>query len=290
MKKKPLVLVAMGILFFGQAVFAEIQGQQNPKETVVVSSLEKQSLATVMEIHKMMGYINLAYLALDIDLPRDATNHINKAKGIADRLKGDVPSLMGDSTLKYGKVSFTSQDTTKNYYVPVLDDLFLLSEYDTVYRHLQSIDLKQTNAGVVGLNILVDLRKIAPALETTIQDLNKKNYQKAQTALAKIFIDAIVEEAVITDPRLAIYHNLALANNFIQNGLYPSARSTLKNVKKGLAQLEKEKMGSPHAQLVEALSQEITQLDVQLEQNDPTLMRRVGGQFSAWMKIVKSGF
>lgn len=290
MKKKSLLLLALAILFYGLPAFAEPQGQHKKNEPVAASPLEQERLASLMNAHKMMGHINLAYLALDIDMPKEALTHIDKAEALAGRLKANAPSLTIQSTIKYGKVSYASKDTAKNYYVPVVDDLFLLSDYDTVYRHLQSIDLKETDAGIVGLDLLVDLRKIAPALETAKADINKKNYEKAQTALAGIFKDAVVEETVLTDPLLVVYDNLALAKNFIQNGLFPSARYTLQNVKQGLAQLEKEKMESPKGDSVKKLNKEIAELETALAQKDPTLSQRVAHKFSAWMNTVKSWF
>ena len=285
MSKKLIRMIIIGILFCGYPVYGETQIQHYPEKLAVVSSQEMERIAKVKEVNKMMGYINLAYLALDIDLPQDAINHIDKAEVLADQVQANTPALMTDSTLKYGKVSFTSQNLTKNYYVPVLDDLFLLSEYDTVYRHLQ-----QTDAGVVNFDMLIDLRKIVPALKAGKQDLTRKEYRKAQATFAKIFHEAIVHETEITDPGLVIYDNLALAKNFIQNGLYPSARHTLRNVIKGLVQLEKESLDPTQAQGVNRLSTGIIQLDAELEKRDPAVMQRAGRQFLAWMKTVKSWY
>ena len=119
---------------------------------------------------------------------------------------------------------------------------------------------------------------------------NKKLFEKAKTALTGIIKDAIVEETVVTDPLIVVYDNLALAQNFIRTGQYASARYTLKNVKKGLTQLEKEKVESPDAQSVKTLNDEITELEKELEKNDPTLMQRVAHKFVAWGKTVKAWF
>ena len=227
MKKQSQRLFVFALMLCWQPAYAGDQGQQTTKKPAAVSPMEKERHVTAIEAHKMMGHINLAYLALDIDLPKEAMAHIDKAEALAGRLKADAPSLTDKSVFKYGKVSYTSQDTVKNYYVPVVDDVFLLSDYDTVYRHFQELDLNETDAGIVELEILVDLRTIEPALEAAKQDINKKNYEKAKIALAGIFKDAVVEEVVVTDPLLVVYDNLGLAQNFIQNGQYASARYTL---------------------------------------------------------------
>ncbi|MEO8325406.1 MAG: hypothetical protein ABI618_06120, partial [Nitrospirota bacterium] len=127
-------------------------------------------------------------------------------------------------------------------------------------------------------------------LESAKQDVNKKQYEKAQTALTDIFKDAMVDEVVVTDPLIVVYDNLGLAQSFIRTGQYASARYTLKNVKKGLAQLEKEKIASPDMQSVKTLNKEITELEKELGKNDPTLMQRVAHKFAAWGKTVKSWF
>lgn len=290
MLKTSRLLFALAILLCWQPAFAGEQDQHHTKKAAVVSPMEKEELATAIEAHKMMGHINLAYLALDIGMPKDAIGHIDKAEALAGRLKAETPSLTVKSMLKYGKVSYTSQNTVKSYYVPVADDVFLLSEYDPVYRHLEELDLNSTDAGIVDLAILIDLRKIEPALKTAKQDINRKNYMKALIALAGISKDAVVDEKVVTDPLLVVYDNLALAKNFIHNGQYLSARYTLQNVKKGLAELEKEKFESPKAQSVTTLKKEIAQLDTEVAQKNPTLWQRVEHKFSGWMKTVKSWF
>ena len=287
---KRFLLIALGILLCGHSAYGETPGSQTPAESSGVSPLAKHRSPTGLEIHKMMGHINLAYLALDIDLPDDALHHIEQAEALVGQLKRDLPSMTIDSTLKYGKVTFESRNTTKHYYVPVLDDLFLLSEYDTVYHHLQSFDIKQTYAGVVGLDFFVDLRTLAAALNDGKQHLIKAHYEKAQQAFGEIFREAIVEELVNTDPRLVIYDNLALAKNFIQNGLYPSASLTVVNIKNGLDQWKKDSSAARHATGVGRLQGEIARLATALENKDPTLMQRVGRQFLGWRKIVESWY
>ncbi|WNM63356.1 hypothetical protein [Candidatus Nitrospira neomarina] len=290
MMKKLCLMVALGFLICGQPAYGATPGPQDPVESAAVSPLAQNRTATGMEVHKMMGHINIAYLALDINLPDDALHHIEQAEALAGQLTRDLPSMKIDSTFKYGKVTFTSRNANKHYYVPVLDDLFLLSEYDTVYRHLQSFDIKQTYAGIVKLDFSVDLRNLAAALRNAKQELSNKRYEKSQHALEEIFQGAIVEESVNTDPRLIIYDNLALAKNFIQNGLYPSARLTVVNVKHGLVQWEKDPRATPYTQGVHTLQREIARLDTALENKDPTLMQRVGRQFLAWRKIVELWF
>lgn len=290
MKKHSPLFLALAMMLCWHPAYADKLDPHQPTKSTSESPMEKERHTTAIEAHKMMGHIHLAALALNIDLPKEALTHIDKAEALAGRLKADAPSMTINSEFKYGKVTYQSKDTVKNYYVPIVDDIFLLSDYDAVYRHLQSIDLNETDAGIADLEVLVDLRKIEPALEAAKQDVHKKQYEKAQTALTDIFKDAMVEETVVTDPLIVVYDNLALAQNFIRTGQYASARYTLKNVRIGLAQLEKEKMASPDAQSIKTLNKEITELEKELEKNDPTLMQRVAHKFSAWGKTVKAWF
>lgn len=290
MKIHSRLLFLLAVMLSWQPAYAGDQGQQKTTKPAAVTPMEKERHVTAIEAHKMMGHINLAFLALDIELPKEALTHIDTAEALAGRLKADLPSLTDKSVFKYGKVSYTSQDTVKDYYVPVVDDVFLLSDYDTVYRRFQELALNETDAGIVQLEILVDLRSIEPALEIAKQDINKKNYEKAKTALAGVFNDAVVDEVLVTDPLLVVYDNLGLAQSFIRTGQYASARHTLTKVKKGLAQLEKEKIESPDAQSVKTLKEEVAQLDKELAKKDPTLWQRVAHKFSAWKKTVKSWF
>jgi len=99
-----------------------------------------------------------------------------------------------------------------------------------------------------------------------------------------------VDEGMAIDPLLVVSDNLGLAKNFIQNGQYNNARHTLQHVKKGIAQLEKEKIESSKAQSVPTRKKEMAQLETELTQKYPTLRQRVAHKFLGWMKTVKSWF
>lgn len=278
-----LILIVLFILPSIMFAADESKSQQTKEKTPVELQREKSQQLT----HTMMGHINLAQFALGIKLPDEASNHIRKAQIIQTELAEQSPELKINSTFKYGKVTYDDSHTIKDHYVPVVDDTLLIGDYETIFKRSKELGLMETNAGLVHVNVKIDLTEVKKNLDLALQDINKKDYSKAQNALSAIFKGAIVDEEEIDDPVLAISGNLALAKAFLSKGQYDKARFTLNYVQKRLAGAKNTSLDGVDKVTVEKLSVDLGKLQAELRKEDPTITQRISDQLDQWKKTVK---
>lgn len=265
-------------------IAANVSHSQSAKEK---TPIELQREQTLQLTHKMMGHINLAQFALGIKLPDEASSHIKKAQAIQTTLVEQLPELKINSSFKYGKVSYDESQTIKEHYVPVMDDVLLTSDYETIFKRSKELGVKETGAGLVHVNVKVDLAAVKTSLDNALQDISKKEYSQAQNALATIFSGAIVDETEIDDPILAISGNLALAKAFLSERQYGNARFTLEYVQKRLSDAKNTSLSGVEQASVEKLSADLHKLQAELKKEDPTITQRISDQLDQWKKTVK---
>ncbi len=287
MNKNTLVcglILMVTFMLPGVSFTADISKKQPTKEKTPIELQREQSQSLV---HKMMGNINLAHYALGLELPGDATHHIEKALAIEAELSEQLPELNIKSSFKYGKVTYDDSDTIKEHYIPVLDDVLLISDYEAVFKRSKELGLKETSVGIVHVGVSMDLREVKKDLDTALKDINQKEYSKAQNALAAIFKGAIIDEEEIDDPILAIVGNLAIAKSFLNIGQYDKARLTLKYVQRRLASASNVSFSDDHKVSVAKLSADLGKLKAELRKKDPTITQRISDELDQLKKTVK---
>ncbi|HBV20861.1 MAG TPA: hypothetical protein DEF07_03970 [Nitrosomonas sp.] len=277
-------LLVVAFMLPSIVIAADASKSQSAKEK---TPIELQREQTLQLAHKMMGHINLAQFALGIKLPDEASSHIKKAQAIQTTLAEQLPELKINSSFKYGKVSYDDSQTVKEHYVPIMDDVFLTSDYETIFKRSKELGIKEIDAGLVHVNVKIDLATVKTDLNNALQDINKKEYSKAQNALASIFEGAIIDETEIDDPVLAISGNLALAKAFLSEKEYDKARFTLQYVQKRLTDAKKADLPDVDQASVEKLSADLNKLQAELKKQDPTITQRISDQLDQWKKTIK---
>lgn len=277
-------LLVVAFMLPSIVIAADASKSQSAKEK---TPIELQREQTLQLAHKMMGHINLAQFALGIKLPDEASSHIKKAQAIQTTLAEQLPELKINSSFKYGKVSYDDSQTVKEHYVPIMDDVFLTSDYETIFKRSKELGIKEIDAGLVHVNVKIDLATVKTDLNNALQDINKKEYSKAQNALASIFAGAIIDETEIDDPILAISGNLALAKAFLGEKEYDKARFTLQYVQKRLTDAKKADLPDVDQASVEKLSADLNKLQAELKKQDPTITQRISDQLDQWKKTIK---
>lgn len=277
-------LLVVAFMLPSIVIAADASKSQSAKEK---TPIELQREQTLQLAHKMMGHINLAQFALGIKLPDEASSHIKKAQAIQTTLAEQLPELKINSSFKYGKVSYDDSQTVKEHYAPIMDDVFLTSDYETIFKRSKELGIKEIDAGLVHVNVKIDLATVKTDLNNALQDINKKEYSKAQNALASIFEGAIIDETEIDDPILAISGNLALAKAFLGEKEYDKARFTLQYVQKRLTDAKKADLPDVDQASVEKLSADLNKLQAELKKEDPTITQRISDQLDQWKKTIK---
>lgn len=289
MIKKTLVYGLIPALIFVQscALFASEKLETDAateEATLTLNTEQSQHFQTLT--HKMMGHISLARFALAIKQPRQAVHQIEKAQIIAANLGSQLPAPRINADFNYGKIDYAKNTRVKDYYVPVVDDVLLISDYDDIFNYLRTLNVQETGASLVRLKIAINLNDIEAALDSALRSvLEYKKYEEAQQTLATTFNHAVIEEKEIEDPVLAISENLALAKAFLNNGQYDKSRSTFKYVQARLNGMQD--AGSMDENSVKRFTTELGELQIALRKNDPSKALSIYDHIDEWMKIVR---
>jgi len=254
--------------------------------TITPVSFEQQVTKNQTLAHKMMGHINLAQLALELKLFDDAKDQLNKAKRIEFTLTLKSPTLSINSWFKYGKVRHLGTKTIAMHYIPMIDELFLVSDYLDVYKRNKEIEINETSAGVVHVGIFVNLNEIKAVLDATAVAVSVENYDKALGLLKGVFNEAIFHERQVDDLVLAMAENINLAQTYIENQRYDSARFTLKHVQDLLKKNRKSKRLSLDQALVDSFNEDFFYIRQSLQKKDPAQIKSVGDKLRRWSDMV----
>jgi hypothetical protein len=256
----------------------------------ILLAAERSEAGTVTEkqqalANKMMGHINLARFALAIKLPRQAVHQIEKAQTIEANLASQLTEPGINTAFSYGKIDYAKNARIKDYYVPVVDDVLLISDGDDIFDYLKKLNVPETGASLVQLRIAINLNDIRAALDSALRStLERKKYEEAQQTLVAAFSNAVIEEKEIEDPVLAISANLALAKAFLNNAQYEKSRSTFNYVQ---ARLNGVHDASIDENIVKKFTAELDELQIALRKNDPSKAVSIYDHFDEWMKIVR---
>lgn len=263
------------------------EAQQEVREPTPV---ERQSAQNQALAHKMMGHINLAQLALDLGLVDEAGDQVRDARNLETALAAEMPQLMLRSTFKYGKVTHDETSTLTEHYIPVVDDVFLVGDYEAVLKGKKAADINETSAGIRHVGIAVDLREVDEALAKAAAALADEKPVDASAALNDVFKGAIYDEEETDDPKLAILENLALARSFIDHGRYDSARLTLKYAADRVNLAKKTELSSIDDESLSQFTSDLKAIRQKLREKDPTLSERISDRLSNWSATVKGWF
>ncbi|PTN11219.1 hypothetical protein C8R11_11299 [Nitrosomonas aestuarii] len=245
---------------------------------------------TQSRAHKMMAHTNLAKLALRIRLPRQAMHHIEKAQFLNAQLETDYPSQTINSKFTYGKVVYVKNQEVINHYVPVIDDVLLISDYEPIFNQLSRLPFRETSASVVYVSLSMDLDKIKAALDAAVTDIKKQEYNIAQEVLTSAFEGSVINETTIDEPVAAISENLALAKAFLNNKQYDKTRTTFKNVHARLDSISNTKLSEVEKDDINRLSQDFHQLQAELRGKDPMMTQSISDRFDNLRKAFRNWF
>lgn len=277
MNKKTLIrstfIILMTMLMQAINVFASDMFKNGHLYESVTSNLQPQH--TLALAHKMMGHINLAKFALDIKLPRHAIHHIEKAQVINTQLASRLPELILYSVFNYGKVTYAGNHKFVEYYVPVLNDVLLISDFDGVSEQTKELGLKGSNAGLVRVCMEMDLYETEEALDTVLSHIGRKEYSQAKILLDTLFKNAFIDEAEIDSPILSITENLALAKAFINNRQFNNTHLAFVYIQKRLNSTISVNFSPAELDHLKKLSITFNELQAELRKKDPATAQSI---------------
>lgn len=259
-------------------------------EKPAANSATEQYREALSQANKMLGYVNLAYLATDLNLTDRAVADITAAQIIASQLEKNAPTFVSESKLKYGKLTYDIKGEERNYYIPVLDDVFVVRDYDGIFKSASVLDIVERDARLVNARLDIDIRQVNTALKNALNDVKNERLNSAKVALSEIYQGALTDESEIETPIWAIHDNLKLSQNLISNQQYDSVQFALEHARESLNALEQSDQSIPDATTMKKLDGEIMAMEKQLRANKPGMLHKAELKINQWLHTVDGWF
>lgn len=115
------------------------QAQKKPAETVQPPAADA---APAQEMNKayheqlrnsslMIGHMSLALMALEHGGLDAAGKDVDEALKLARTLEKNVPEFKSKDTLRFGKLTHEEESTTRVFYIPIVNESFMVHGFDT---------------------------------------------------------------------------------------------------------------------------------------------------------------
>lgn len=290
------VNVLMLLPLAGALAEPSAQGQKKPAETVRPPAADA---AHVQEVDKayheqlgnaslMIGHMSLALMALEHGVLEAAGKDVDEALTLARTVEKSVPEFKSKDTLRFGKLTHEEDSTTRVFYIPIVNESFMVHGFDT--RAGKGGKIRETDAKLVHTHVSLDIRKAVSGLTDAKTALKKKDVKAAETALNGILSAAVTNEVSVSDPLLVAHDNLILAENLLREKRYEAARFALKYARKGFEDYGSKAHDPAQKQNAEQMRKDIDVLSEQLRKEDPTTLQKAGDTVKGWGAKVKKWF
>ena len=300
MKRQPVRVLFVRVLMLlplaGALAVFPAQAQKKPAETVRppaadaahVQEMDKAYHEQLGNASLMIGHMSLALLALEHGVLDVAGQDVDEALKLARKLEKNLPEFKSKDTLRFGKLTHEEKSTTRVFYIPVVDESFMVRGFDT--RTGKGGKIRETDAKLVHAHVSLDISKAVSGLTDAKTALKKKDVVAAEKALNGILSAALADEVIVSDPLLVAHDNLILAENLLREHRYAAARFALKYARKGFEEFGSREHDPAQKQHAERMRKDIDVLSEQLRKEDPTTLQKAGDTVKGWGANVKKLF
>lgn len=236
----------------------------------------------------MIGHVSLALMALEQGILDVAGKDVDAALELARTLEKSVPEFKSEDTMRFGKLTHEEESTTRVFYIPIVDESFMVHGIDT--RGGKHEKIRETDAKMVHAHVSLDVRKAVSGLTDAKVALEKKDAKAAEKALKGILSATLANEVIVSDPLHVAHDNLILAENLLREKRYAAARFALKYARKGLGDYSSRLHDPARKQHSEKMQKDIDALSEQLRKEDPTTLQKAGDTVKGWGATVKKWF
>ena len=250
-------------------------------------SIEKKDETTVKNVNLMMAHLSFAAQAIDLKLKKPALENLEQAVKLCATLEKSRPEAISKYDFKYGKATSVIGGLTRNYYLPVADDIFVDERFDekSIWRKNPVVEVK--GLAIVHSNLKLNLQDVVTSINSATKLTKSDKFDEAGTALDGVYKNAISNEEVVTNPVWTVWGNLNLAQAFLKGGQFKNARFALSSAKSDIQQLEKSKVLTKSGAEAKDLQSEIEKIEHTLNEKDPSMVKKIQAKLSHWGAKVK---
>jgi hypothetical protein len=290
------VHVLMLLPLAGAFAVSPAQAQKKPAETVRPPAADATHAQEIDKAYDeqlrngslMIGHMSLALMALENGVLDVAGKDVDEALKLARNLEKSVPEFKSRDTLRFGKLTHEEESTARVFYIPIVDESFMVHGLDT--RGGKREKIRETDAKMVHVHVSLDIRKAISGLMDAKAALKKQDATAAEKALNGIMSAAVADEVIVSDPLHVAHDNLILAENLLREKRYDAARFALKYARKGFDDYGSRVHDPAQKQHAEQMQKDIDALSEQLRKEDPTTLQKAADTVKGWGATVKKWF
>ncbi|MDZ4140807.1 MAG: hypothetical protein HOP24_00760 [Sideroxydans sp.] len=280
----------------GAFAAAPAQVQKTPAETVRPPAADATHAQEMDKVYReqlrngslMIGHVSLALMALEHGILDVVGKDVDAALELARTLEKSAPEFESKDTMRFGKLTHKVESTTRVFYIPIVDESFMVHGLDT--RGGKREKIRETDAKMVHTHVSLDVRKAVSGLTDAKVALEKKDTKVVEEALNGILSAALVNEVIVSDPLHVAHDNLILAENLLREKRYAAARFALKYARKGFDDYGSQVHDPAQKQHAERMQKDIDALSEQLRKEDPTTLQKSRDTVKGWAAKVKKWF
>jgi hypothetical protein len=282
-----VTLLMTGALL-SQSVFATV-GTLTPTMAGggnINSSFSRAYQESLLHANKMLSYVNLAYIATDMGMYDRAASDIREAQAIASNMELDSPTFVTEARLDYGKLTYDIKGEEVSYYIPEINNAFVVSDYD---HFLQSKDVSgviERDAKAVSASLEIDLRHVGKVLSIAFDDLKHDRFNSARVELAELHQDALIAESNVKRPSRSIYDNLRLTQALINDNQFESAQYSLEHAREKMGAFKRNTLGLADSKTLLTLDSQIIAMEMRLKGKSPLQVQKADRKIGQWINTV----
>jgi len=285
-----LKIVLVVALVFGLSCvgMADVTTSKNMPVSKQAQNIKKQDKKAVSNVTRMVAHLSFAVQAIDLKMKSSALKNLAEAKKLCAVIEKSRPEFINDYVYKFGKTTDVVENVSRDYYVPVLDDVSLVGQFDEESIWNKNPKVDEQGLAIVQSSLQLNLKNVASSIDSAEKLIKADKFVDAGKALDGIFKDALSSQEVVTDPIWNVSANITLAREFLEGGKYKSAHFALKAAKSDLDKIEKDKLLKKNGEDAKKLSGEIANMEKSIDKATPSMLKKMKTDLNGWAIKVKS--
>lgn len=252
----------------------------------VSSSFSKTYQKSLSHVNKMLSYVNLAYIATDMGKYDRAISDVREAQAIASNLEIDSPTFVTESKLEYGKLTYDIKGEQVSYYIPKINNTFVIPDYDHFLQSKNMSGAIKRDARTVSARLDVNLNHVGKLLSTAFNDLKQERYNSTRVELAELHHSALISEANVKRPQRSIHDNLRLTQALINSSQYKSAQYSLEHAREELDAYKQNPLKVADSKTLLKMDTQIIAMEMRLKGKAPVKIQKADRRIGQWINTV----
>jgi hypothetical protein len=236
----------------------------------------------------ILGNISIANIALAYGMNDDASSHISAARQAITQLNAEMNPYKSSAPMTAGKLSYKTAKGESDYWIPVINDRFVVRTIDGKHLASKNPDIDVTDAQTIHYKMVLDTKIADEQLAKAQNAISQKQYAVAMVALDNVSKGAISEMVVADKPLEAARDNLILSKELLQDKDYRGSSFALKHANKDLAQAQKDSPTDKDNAKIKEMQSQIDTLQASISKEDPTVLKTAEMKIDGWIKDVKA--